>query len=119
MVKSQNTKTEFDEWVNSVLLVGRVTSEADEFELPSGELLVRFRVVVPRDASKQAQQNSRATVDTVDCVTFKTPVQRKARALNIGDVVELEGELRRRFWKAGAGVASRVEVEVTSVKEVK
>ena len=106
--------TEFAEWQNSVLLVGRVTSEAEEIGLPSGEVLVRFRIVVPRH-----KPTTKTTVDTIDCVTFKSVSQRKARTLSVGDIVEITGELRRRFWKAGAGVASRVEVEVGSLKAIK
>jgi single-strand DNA-binding protein len=106
--------TEFTDWQNSVLLVGRVTSEAEEIELPSGESLVRFRIVIPRD-----KPTTKVTVDTIDCVSFKTAPQRKARSLAIGDIVEINGELRRRFWKTGAGVASRVEVEIGSIKSVK
>ncbi|MCX6404930.1 MAG: single-stranded DNA-binding protein [Actinobacteria bacterium] len=109
-----STNTDFADWQNSVLLVGRVTSEADEIELPSGETLVRFRIVVPRD-----KPTTKTTVDTIDCVTFKTVSQRKVRTLAIGDLVEITGELRRRFWKAGTGVASRVEVEISSLKSVK
>lgn len=109
-----NVNSDFADWQNSVLLVGRVTSAAEEIELPSGEPLVRFRIVVPRD-----KPTTKTTVDTVDCVTFKAASQRKARALAIGDIVEVNGELRRRFWKAGAGVASRVEVEISSLKSVK
>jgi single-strand DNA-binding protein len=105
---------DFADWQNSVLLVGRVTSEAEEIALPSGETLVRFRIVVPRD-----KPTTKATVDTIDCATFKAASQRKARALALGDIVEITGELRRRFWKAGAGVASRVEVEISSLKSVK
>ena len=105
---------EFSDWFNNVQLVGRVTTEADEIELPSGESLVRFRVVVPR-----LKPTTRAAVDTIDCVTFKAMTQRKARSLKTGDVVEIDGQLRRRFWKAGAGVASRVEVEVTTITRVK
>jgi len=105
---------DFADWQNSVLLVGRVTSEAEEIALPSGETLVRFRIVVPRE-----KPTTKATVDTIDCVTFKAVSQRKARTLAIGDIVEITGELRRRFWKAGAGVASRVEVEISSLKALK
>ena len=38
------------EWVNEVHLVGRVSSEPEERELPSGDVVVLFRLVVPRPA---------------------------------------------------------------------
>ena len=62
---------------------------------------------------------TKATVDTIDCVAFKPAVQRKSATLEIGDIVEITGELRRRFWKTGAGVASRMEVEVSKITSIK
>lgn len=95
------------EWLNSVHLVGRVTTTGEELELPSGDLLVKFRVVIPRE-----NPTTKATVDTIDCVAVAKSVQRKAMKFELDEIVEIEGSLRHRFWKAGAGVASRVEVEV-------
>ncbi|CAB4340916.1 MAG: single-stranded DNA-binding protein [Actinobacteria bacterium] len=105
---------DFANWENAVTLVARVTSEAEPFELPSGDTLMKFRVVVPRH-----KPVTKATVDTIDCVAFKPVVQRKAGNLAIGDVVEVTGALRRRFWKTGVGVASRMEVEVSNLRTVK
>ena len=105
---------DFANWENCVTLVARVTSEAEPFELPSGDTLVKFRVVVPRH-----KPVTKATVDTIDCVAFKPVVQRKANTLGVGDVVEITGALRRRFWKTGAGVASRMEVEVSKITSIR
>jgi single-strand DNA-binding protein len=105
---------DFANWENAVTLVARVTTEAEQFELPSGDTLMKFRVVVPRH-----KPVTKATVDTIDCVAFKPVVQRKSATLEIGDIVEITGELRRRFWKTGAGVASRMEVEVSKITSVK
>ncbi len=101
---------EFANWENAVTLVARVTTEAEQFELPSGDTLMKFRVVVPRH-----KPVTKATVDTIDCVAFKPVVKRKSANLEIGDIVDISGAIRRRFWKAGAGVASRVEGEVSSL----
>jgi single-strand DNA-binding protein len=95
------------EWLNSVHLVGRVTTTGEELELPSGDLLVKFRVVIPRE-----NPATKTTVDTIDCVAISKTTQRKAMKFDLDEIVEIEGALRRRFWKAGAGVASRIEVEV-------
>lgn len=100
-----------DGWVNRVELVGRVTSEALDVELPSGQTLCRMRIVVPRD-----KPVTRVTVDTIDVVAFKAAVRKRMHTLAIGDVIHVEGVLRRRFWRAGAAAASRVEVEVGSLR---
>ena len=101
-------------WTNSVLIVGRVTGTGEEVELPSGDLLTKFRVVVPRE-----KPETKVVVDTIDCVAFKPAIQKKIMKLELEDVVEIEGSLRRRFWQGATGVASKVEVEVSSLKIMK
>ena len=101
-------------WTNSVLLVGRVTGTGEEVELPSGNILAKFRIVVPRE-----KPETKVVVDTIECVAFKPAIQKKIMKLELEDVVEVEGSLRRRFWQGATGVASKVEVEVTSLKVIK
>ena len=104
---------------NEVVLVGRVPAAPEERELPSGDLLVTWRVVVGRPPGRRPPEGVRATtVDTLDCVAWSAPTRRAAAALLPDDVVEVSGALRRRFWRAGAGAASRCEVEVSSVRRV-
>ena len=101
-------------WTNSVLLVGRVTGAGEEVELPSGDILAKFRIVVPRE-----KPETKVVVDTIECVAFKPAIQKKIMKLELEDVVEVEGSLRRRFWQGSTGVASKVEVEVAALKHVK
>ena len=71
--------------LNQVQLVGRLAADAVQRELPSGDRLATFRLVIDRPDS---------------------------------DVLRVDGELRRRFWRAGAGVASRYEVEVGAARRL-
>ena len=105
---------------NEVLLVGRVSGVPEERELPSGDCLVSFRLVVDRPAgARRPPDGVRATtVDTLDCTAWTPGLRRRARGLAAGDVVEVTGALRRRFWRAGAGAASRTEVEVAQVRRL-
>lgn len=104
---------------NEVLLVGRVSGEPEERELPSGDRLVTWRVVVDRPPTRRLPEGVRtATVDTLDCVAWTVATRRAAAALHADDVVEVHGALRRRFWRVGAAAASRCEVEVTTVRRV-
>ena len=109
-----------DNGINEVVLVGRVSAAAEERVLPSGDVLLSWRVVVDRPPPRKPVPDGvrAATVDTLDCVAFAPGVRRTARALEPGDVVRVEGALRRRFWRAGAAAASRTEVEVAGVKRL-
>lgn len=97
-----------DEIVNQVRLVGRLTALPEEKEMPSGDVLVSFRVVVGRAPDPKRKTN----VDALECVVWTARAKRSVRSWRVGDVVEVTGALRRRFFRTGAGPASRVEVEV-------
>ena len=106
--------------VNEVSLVGRVSGQPAERELPSGDLLLSWRVVVdrPPPPRKVPEGVRLPTTDTFDCVAFAAGVRRTAGALQTGDVVRVEGALRRRFWRSGPAASSRTEVEVAAVKRL-
>lgn len=102
---------------NEVTLAGRLPAPAEERTLPSGDALVSFRVVVGRPP--EARGRSRApAIDTIDCVVWGGPARRTALGWAAGDVVEVTGALRRRFWRAGGGAASRTEVEVLKARRL-
>ncbi len=103
---------------NVVLLTGRLSGEPASRVLPSGETLVTWRLVVDRPAAKSPAGQRLPTVDTIDCATFKRGVQRMATRWAPGDVLEVRGALRRRFWRGVNGAASRCEVEVLEVRRL-
>ena len=98
--------------VNVVQLVGRVSAVGESREPPSGDVVVMVRVVVPRPPRRARG----ATVDTIDVACWSVRARRRASRCTVGDEVEVEGSLRRRFFRAGGGVASRYEVEASAVK---
>jgi single-strand DNA-binding protein len=85
-----------------------------ERELPSGDRVVAFRVVVDRDPGSGGS----ARVDTLDCAAFRADARRKLSGWEPGDEVEVTGSLRRRFFRTGGGPASRYEVEVRTAARV-
>lgn len=95
--------------VNEVRLVGRISGEPQVRELPSGTVLVGFRLVVSR-ASSPMTTGSKATSDWVECAAWGGRVRGLARHWRHGDEVEVTGALRRRF--GGGRDWSRLEVEV-------
>ena len=100
---------------NSIRLVGRVSQPPEERELPSGDRVCTFRVIVPRTV----RSGERQTVDALECAAWTARARRTAATWSPDDVVEVNGALRRRFFQSGAGRVSRVEVEVSSVRTVR
>lgn len=95
------------EAVNEVRLAGRISAGPEERVLPSGDILWTFRLVVPRPAGRSA---SRQSVDALECAVWGGRVRRSVSSWRQGDVVEVSGAIRRRFFRTAAGAASRVEV---------
>jgi single-strand DNA-binding protein len=102
---------------NSVALRGRVSTAPLERALPSGDTIVTFRMVVTRERSPMTAK-SRQVSDWVDCVAWGARVRRSVGSWRVGDVVEVEGALRRRFFRMDTRTSTRVEVEVLTGRVV-
>lgn len=104
--------------VNDVRLVGRVTGTPVMVELPSGDALVTFRISVPRTSvsGRGAGQPAGKRVDSVPCTAWSPRLRRSILTWRAGDVVEVSGAVRCRFFQAGGATRSRVEVEASAAR---
>jgi single-strand DNA-binding protein len=109
-VDDGDTLAETTEGVNEVRLVGRISAGPEERVLPSGDVLWTFRLVVPRPPERATRQG----VDALECAVWGGRVRRSVAGWGRGDVVEVTGAMRRRFFRTAGGPASRVEVEVAA-----
>lgn len=98
---------EIDYSLNDCLLRGRVSAAATDRELPSGEHVVEFRLIITRD--------HREGVDTLDIAAWSPKNRRSALSLKAGEWIEVTGSVRRRFWQGPAGLASRWQIEAESI----
>ena len=106
---SEAAAEEVDYSLNDVALRGWVTTIATERELPSGDLVVQFRIAITRPEGG---------VDTIDLESWSAKTRRSALTLKDGEWVEIVGSIRRRFWKSQAGLASRWQVVTTEIKRL-
>jgi len=97
---------------NDVRLVGRLTGTPALVALPSGDELVTFRISVPRSARAGTTQR----VDSVPCTAWTSRLRRSILTWRTGDLVEVSGAVRCRFYQAGGATRSRVEVEATTAR---
>jgi single-strand DNA-binding protein len=114
MVKKSVTKkiVEIDEdySLNDVVLRGRVSQEAVEKELPSGDKVVEFRLIVSRE--------KQPGVDTLDIGSWSSKSRRIALSLTPDEWVEISGSIHRRFWSGPSGLASRWQVEAVEISRI-
>ena len=105
--RSTDKKIEEDYSLNDLLLRGRVSAPATTKELPSGDTVVEFRLIITR--------SKREGVDTLDIAAWSAKARKKALTLAADDWVEVSGSVHRRFWQGPAGIASRWQVEAAEI----
>lgn len=107
--QKEEASEEVDYSLNDVALRGWVTTIASERELPSGDLVVQFRIAISRPEGG---------VDTIDLESWSAKTRRTASSLKDGEWVEISGSIRRRFWKSGGALASRWQVVTSEIKRL-
>ncbi len=101
---------EEDYSLNDLLLRGRVSQEAIEKELPSGDKVVEFRLIVSRE--------KQSGVDTLDIGAWSSKSRRTALTLKADEWIQVSGSIHRRFWSAPTGLASRWQVEAVEISRI-
>jgi len=99
---------------NLVRLTGRLSEAAVERRVPAGPALVAFRLTVDREGEAAERQK----VDALDCMAWTDRTRKEALQWGAGDVIAIEGAVRRRFFVADGISQSRVEIEVTDARLV-
>src|SRR5690349_146977 len=95
---------------NEVAVTGRLSAAPVTKHLPSGDEIVTWRLVVERPP-----RAGRGGFDTVGCVAYTSRVRRQALGWDKDDVIEVNGALRRRFWRGPGGAQNNTyAVEVSS-----
>lgn len=100
-------KMDVDLSLNDLLLRGRVSGPATVKELPSGDKVVEFRLVISR--------LDRVGIDTLDIAAWSSKSRRSALGLKSGQWIEISGSVHRRFWRGSGGLASRWQVEAIEI----
>jgi single-strand DNA-binding protein len=107
-----------DSAVNEVVLCGRISGDPQVRELPSGTTLVSFRLVLARDRTPMTA-SSKQVSDWVQCAAWGARVRKQAGAWHDGDLVEVRGALRSRYYRTGQQAGTSVEVEMLAGRLVR
>jgi len=112
---------EIRESINEVRLVGRVSALPIEREMPSGDKVVEFRLIISRQLPNSSGSSGKAAkreVDTLDIAAWSYKCRKSALSLKPNMWIEVEGAVRRRFWQAPTGLASRWQVEAHTLTRI-
>lgn len=108
--KKEIEDIEPDYSLNDLLLRGRVSDKAIQKELPSGDTVVEFRLIIARERGKG--------VDTLDIAAWSAKARRSALTLKPDEWIELSGSVHRRFFQSTSGLASRWQVEAIEIARI-
>lgn len=106
----EKAQDQVDLSLNDLLLRGRVSAPATVKELPSGDKVVEFRLVITR--------SDREGVDTLDIAAWSAKSRKSALSLKADEWIEISGSVHRRFWQAPTGLASRWQVEAVEISRL-
>lgn len=93
--------------LNDVLLRGRVSAIATEKELPSGDRVCEFRIVIAR--------SNEAGFDAIDISAWSSKLRRISNSLKVDQWVEVSGSIKRRFWRGTSGLSSRWQIDAEEI----
>jgi single-strand DNA-binding protein len=99
------------EHVNEIVLVGRLSGVPEWKALTGDEQVAVWRLIVEHRNARSPQDG----IDTIRCVTYDPAVQEDVREWGHGDVIEVRGALRHRFWQGPSGPRGLYEVEAVEV----
>lgn len=98
------------EHVNEIVLVGRLSGEPEWRALPGDDQVAVWRLIVEHREARSPQD----AIDTIRCVTYDPAIQAGVRTWSHGDLIEVRGSLRHRFWRGPTGPRGLYEVEAAS-----
>lgn len=103
---------------NEIALRGRLSAPVEVRELPSGDTQLVFKLTVRRPPRPPAQVRPREPrQDTFTCVSYAKALITRSAGWEPDDVLEVEGSLRRRFWRTPTGTAVAHEVDCRRVRK--
>ena len=102
---------------NEVHLIGRVSGDPTQTNLPSGDMVVTVRVVVERPRPP-AGYGRRQRNDALSCAAWAADLRRAVMRWCSNDIVEVRGALHRRFWRGDGVPQSKYEIELTEARRL-
>ena len=85
--------------MNKVILMGRMTKDAELSQSPSGVFLTRFSIAVNRRFAKDGQQQA----DFLNCIAWRQAAENICKFFKKGSMIAITGSIQTRSWDGQDG----------------
>lgn len=102
---------EVNPMVNTVIVMGRLTSDPELKQTPSGVPVMGFTVAVQRRYKKGEEREA----DFIDCVAWRQTAEFISRYFRKGQMILVEGQIQTRSFAYNGQKRKAVEVLVSQV----
>ncbi len=85
--------------MNKVILMGRLTKDAEMRQTPNGISVARFSIAVNRRFAKEGQQQA----DFINCVAWRQTGEFISRYFRKGSMIAVVGSIQSRSWDGQDG----------------
>jgi len=100
--------------INQVMLIGRLTRDAELKYANSGFAIANFSLAVDRNIKKD--NNWQDEVNFFNAVIFGKRAEALAQYLTKGKQIAIQGELRQNRWEQEGQPRSKVEIVVNNIQ---
>lgn len=100
--------------INSVVLIGRLTRDAELKYTASGMAICKFSIAVNR--SKKTDDRWEDEASFFDCTSFGRSAEAVSKYMTKGTRIGVQGELRQDRWEKDGQNRSKVEIIANSIQ---
>lgn len=85
--------------MNKVILMGRLTKDAEFVQAPQGVAVARFAIAVNRRFAKEGQQQA----DFINCTAWRQTAEFICKYFKKGNMIAVVGSIQTRSWDGQDG----------------
>lgn len=85
--------------MNKVILMGRLTKDAELVQTPQGVAVARFAIAVNRRFAKEGQQQA----DFINCIAWRQTAEIICKYFKKGNMIAVVGSIQARSWDGQDG----------------
>lgn len=101
--------------MNTVILIGRLTSDLELKKTPSNKSVASFNLAVNRRLTQEQRNNGAQSADFIPCVVWNQQADYLSKYARKGDMISIQGRINTRNYDGQHGKVYVTEVVASEV----